>query len=45
VNAVRFLQSFDLGKGDYTKECGQVLNFELDEIVRGIEKKRKLEPG
>lgn len=43
VDAVRFLQSFDLGKGDYTKERAQVLDLELDEIVRGIEKRRKLE--
>lgn len=45
VDAVRFLQSFALGKGDYTKERGQVLDLELDEIVKGIEKRRKLEPG
>ncbi len=45
VDAVRFLQSFDLGKGDYTKERAQVLDLELDEIVKGIEKRRKLEPG
>ncbi len=43
VDAVRFLQSFDLGKGDYTKERSQVLDLELDEIVKGIEKRRKLE--
>jgi hypothetical protein len=41
VDAVRFLQSFDLGKGDYTKERAQVLDLELDEIVKGIEKRRK----
>jgi hypothetical protein len=44
VDAVRFLQSFDLGKGDYTKERAQVLDLELDEIVKGIEKRRKMEP-
>ncbi len=43
VDAVRFLQSFDLGKGDYTKERSQVLDLELDERVKGIEKRRKLE--
>jgi len=43
VDAVRFLQSFDLGRGDYTKERDQVLGLELDEIVLGIEKKRKRE--
>lgn len=43
VDAVRFLQSFDLGKGDYAQERDQVLDMELDEIVKGIEKRRKLE--
>ena len=43
VDAVRFLRSFDLGRGDYTKERDQVLGLELDEIVLGIEKKRKRE--
>lgn len=41
VDAIRFLQSFDLGKGDYTKERAHVLDLELDEIVRRIEKRRK----
>ncbi len=45
VDAVRFLQSFDLGKGDYTKERAHVLDLELDEIVKEIEKRRKSEPG
>lgn len=45
MDAVRFLQSFDLGKGDYTKERAHVLDLELDEIVKGFEKRRKLEPG
>jgi hypothetical protein len=43
VDAVRFLQSFDLGSGNYAKERDQVLGLELDEIVLGIKKKRKLE--
>lgn len=43
VDAIRFLQSFDLGKGDYTKERAHVLDLELDEIVRRIEKRRKPE--
>jgi hypothetical protein len=43
VDAVRFLQSFDLGRGVYTKERDQVLGLELDEIVLGIEKRRKLD--
>ncbi len=41
VDAVRFLQSFDLGRGDYTKERSQVLDLTLDEIFRGIEKRKK----
>lgn len=38
MDAIRFLQSFELGMGDYTKERAHVLNLELDEIVKGIEK-------
>jgi hypothetical protein len=40
-DAVRFLQSFDLGKGNYTKERAHVLDLELNEIVEGIEKRRE----
>ncbi len=43
VDAIRFLQSFDLGRGDYTKERAPVLDLELDDIVKEIEKRRKLE--
>ncbi len=43
VDAVRFLQSFDLGRGDYTKERARVLGLELDDIVKEIEKRRKQE--
>ncbi len=43
VDAVRFLQSFDLGRGDYTKERARVLGLELDNIVKEIEKRRKQE--
>ena len=45
VDAIRFLQSFDLGRGDYTKERGLFLDLDLDEIVRGIEKRRTLPSG
>ncbi|HUS74693.1 MAG TPA: hypothetical protein VMY43_01670, partial [Methanothrix sp.] len=38
LDAVRFLQSFDLGRGDYTKERSHVLGLTLDEIFMGIEK-------
>ncbi len=43
VDAVRFLQIFDLGRGDYTKERAQVLELELDDIVKGIKQRRKQE--
>ena len=43
VDAVRFLQSFDLGRGDYTKERAEMPDLELDEIIEAIEKRRK--PG
>jgi hypothetical protein len=42
LDAVRFLQSFDLGRGDYTKERSHVLGLTLDEIVMGIEKRRNI---
>ena len=41
LDAVRFLQSFDLGRGDYTKERSHVLGLTLDEIFMGIEKRKK----
>ena len=40
LDAVRFLQSFDLGRGDYTKERSHVLGLTLDEIFLGIEKRK-----
>jgi hypothetical protein len=40
VDVVRFLQGFDLGREDYTKERDRVLGLELGEIVLGIEKRR-----
>jgi hypothetical protein len=42
LDAVRFLQSFDLGRGDYTRERSHVLGLTLDEIFQGIEKRRKI---
>ncbi len=42
VDAVRFLQSFEPGKGDYAKERAQVLDLELDEMVKRIERRQKL---
>jgi len=43
LDAVRFLQSFDLGRGDYTKERFHVLGLTLDEIFSGIEKRRNID--
>jgi len=40
IEMVRFIQSFDLGKGDYTKERFQWLDLSMEEIVREIEEKR-----
>ena len=40
LDAVRFLQSFDLGRGDYTKERSHVLGLTLDEIFLSIEKRK-----
>ena len=40
IGMVRFIQSFDLGSGDYTKERSQWLDQSIDEIVKEIEKKR-----
>ena len=34
IGMVRFIQSFDLGSGDYTKERSQWLNQSMDEIVK-----------
>ena len=42
---VRFIQSFDLGKGDYTKERFQWLEQDMDEIIDEIERKRTRSKG
>jgi hypothetical protein len=41
VDAVRFLQIFDLGKCDYTKDRAKCLDIEIDEIVHEIERRKK----
>lgn len=41
VDAVRFLQIFDLEKGDYTEDRAKGLELEIEEIVREIKKKKK----
>jgi len=40
IGLVRFIQSFDLGRGDYTKERFQWLDQDMDEIINEIERKR-----
>ena len=40
IGMVRFVQSFDLGRGDYTKERSQWLSESLDEIFKDIKEKR-----
>jgi len=42
LDVVRFLQSCDLGRGDYTKERSHVLGLILDEIFMGIEKRKDI---
>jgi len=45
IGMVRFIQSFDLGKGDYTKERFQWLEQDMDEIIDEIERKRQGQRG
>ena len=40
IEMVRFIQSFDLGRGDYTKERSQWISESLDDIFKEIKKKR-----
>jgi hypothetical protein len=41
VDMTRFLQSFDMGSGDYTKERAKWLDQSLEEIMAEIKKRRK----
>jgi len=45
IGMVRFIQSFDLGKGDYTRERFQWLEQDMDEIIGEIERKRTRSKG
>jgi len=40
LETIRFIQSFDLGKGNYTKERIQWLDQDMDAIVEEITRKR-----
>jgi len=42
VDLIRFIQMFDHGKGDYTKERKQLLSDDLDEIYSEIQNMQKL---
>jgi hypothetical protein len=41
VDMARFLQSFDMGSGDYTKERAKWLDQSLEEILGEIKERRK----
>jgi len=40
IGMVRFIQSFDLGRGDYTKERSAWISENLDDIFKEIKGKR-----
>lgn len=42
IGMVRFVQSFDLGRRDYTKERSQWLSESLDDIFKEIKEKRTI---
>lgn len=41
VGMVRFLQQFDTGKGDYTKERANLKRMSLEQIITAIEQRRQ----
>jgi hypothetical protein len=41
ADAIRFLQSYTLGNGDYTRERRQWLNEDFDSVMAGIKERRK----
>jgi hypothetical protein len=48
VDIIRFIQMYDQGKGDYTKERKQWLSNDFDEIYNGIiemQKRAKTDSG
>jgi len=41
IGTVRFLQQFEVGRGDYTKERGRWLDkMSIQDIAKGIEEER-----
>jgi hypothetical protein len=41
ADAIRFIQSYTHGSGDYTKERRQLLETDFDTIMAGIKERRK----
>ncbi len=42
IDMIRFLQQFDMGKGDYTKERKLWLNnINIEDIMKGIEEEKQ----
>jgi hypothetical protein len=45
TGVARFIQQFDMGTGDYTKDRSNWLDqMSLDEVISGINKMRKADP-
>ncbi|MGB7788853.1 hypothetical protein [Methanoregula sp.] len=41
ADAIRFIQSYTCGSGDYTKERRQWLDEDFDTVMAGIKERRK----
>jgi len=41
ADAIRFIQSYSHGSGDYTKERKQWLEKDFDKVIQGIKEQRK----
>ena len=41
ADAIRFIQSYTHGSGDYTRERNQVLVKDFDSVMAGIKERRK----
>ena len=41
ADAIRFIQSYSHGSGDYTKERKQWLEKDFDTVIAGIKERRK----
>jgi hypothetical protein len=44
ADAIRFIQSYSHGSGDYTKERKVLLEKDFDTVVTGIMERRKTKP-